>query len=103
MRVYVCACMRVYMANSHQDTRPRPEHRTRPEHTTTGTQDTRGTHDRKKRGTPANTKIKLTIVGRSTAKNEKKLKKVCRYGKKYYLCNRNQITNKYNNKNKATL
>ena len=86
-------CARMYarmIVRTPPDTRPRPEH----DRNTTGTRDTTG-----KETTQANKFLRL--VGDLHAKNEKKLKKVCKYGKSHYLCNRNQITNKYNNKIKA--
>lgn len=71
MRVYA----RVYVwANSHPDTRP------------AHTAGTRTPEDERKppekRGTPANIKQNLLLLGDLNAKNEKKLKKVCKYGKR---------------------
>lgn len=80
VRAYVCA----YDCQDTTGHGTPPAHRTRLEHTTG------------KGRTPAN-KI-LLLLGNRHAKKQKKLKKVCKYGKSHYLCNRNQITNKFNHK-----
>ena len=66
--MYVRACMRVCIANSHQDTRPRPAH---DQNRTTGTHDNRKREEHWQSGKPEY----ICMFAANEKKVQKKLKK----------------------------